>query len=69
MISEIGKPAVREKKVPLHEPGSVFRDSDVHSMQLSKKGLRPGRLSLNVLLTKLFQGVAKTGGHYPPRSL
>ena len=59
-----------EKKNPLLEPGSAFKDYDVCRGQTLEERLEDlENPSLNVWLTKFVQEVAnKMGGRYPPRS-
>lgn len=63
--------ATREKKFPLLDPGSLFKDYDIQHVQSLEERLEDlDSLSLNYWLTKFVQEVAnKKGGRYPPRTL
>ena len=63
--------AARERKFPLVDSGSVFKDYDIHRLQSPQEKLEDlDSLSLNYWLPKFVQKVAnKNGACYPPRFL
>ena len=65
--------AALEKKIPLLQSGSVFKDYDVHRVQSLEERLKVlvlDSLPLNFWLIKFVQELSNnTGGRYPPRSL
>ena len=63
--------AAREPKFCILDPGSMFKEYDVHRVQSLEEKLEDlDSLSLNYWQKKIVQEVAyKNGGRYPPRSL